>query len=84
MDDVDRYGLAFAERLRGRREECGISRHRLARLSGGSIPYGSIVGYETQGHVPSVAKAAVLADALQCPLDWLAGRMGPSARGAGA
>lgn len=81
--DLDRYGAEFGRRLRRARELRGVSRARLAALTCGVVNEIAIRRWEA-GALPSVAKAAVMADVLQCSVDWLVGRVGPSVRGAGA
>lgn len=61
----------MAERLRGCREEAGLSRRELAERSG--VPERSIVNLERGEWEPSLNAATSLAKALGVSLDWLAG-----------
>ena len=62
----------FAKRLREAREATGLSRAKLAEISG--VAAITIYNYETKKFSPTLYCAVALADILNVSLDWLAGR----------
>jgi DNA-binding XRE family transcriptional regulator len=66
----------FSRELRQRREQAGLSRPALARLTG--VSERSIAGYELGERVPTLNVASRFASALACSLDDLAGEGVPA------
>lgn len=64
----------FADRLRSRRENLGITQENLALRIG--VSKTTIQNYES-GQLPKGEYAIALADVLSCTLDWLLGGRGP-------
>lgn len=63
---------SFGSRLKARRKEIRMSQTKLCDLTG--ISQANISLYENGKREPGVFMAILLADALGCSLDWLAGR----------
>ncbi len=63
----------FARRLKAVREERGMDQSALAAASGVSI--GAIARYESERNTPNVQQIVKLANALNCSLDVLCGRV---------
>jgi transcriptional regulator with XRE-family HTH domain len=69
----------MADRLKALREGAGFSQSQLARKAG--VPVGSLRGWEQARRTMLFDTAVKLADALECSLDALAGRVAPKKRG---
>lgn len=82
----EEYRLAFAARLKELREARGWSRRELARAC--EVEVWEVDGWEGSHLLPSLEDIASLADALECSMDYLAGRsdcdgrIGPSTQDA--
>lgn len=61
----------FAERLKGLREEKGLSQEKLAKLLG--IAHGAISFWELGKRVPSFENAIIIAKFFNVSLEYLAG-----------
>lgn len=64
--------MRFAQKLRGMRAERRMTQAQLAKAVGTTDE--SVRHWEQGDYMPNLSTAVKLADALQCPLDQLAGR----------
>ena len=67
--NVDAAGLSFAGRLRAERQRRGWSQQQLAQVAGLSVH--AVRASELEQSEPRAYTLALLADALDCGMDWL-------------